>query len=124
MLEDVSFDVVTGETVGLVGVNGAGKTTLIRGLLDLNRIDGGTISIFDRAHTETRARDPMSYLAERFAPPYLRPARSCSPTWQRYTMSPTSPRQPSAKRAPSTSRRKRWPYRRGSTPKAWRRSSG
>ena len=71
MLEDVSFDVVTGETVGLVGVNGAGKTTLIRGLLDLNRIDGGTISIFDRAHTETRARDPMSYLAERFAPPYF-----------------------------------------------------
>ena len=71
VLKDVSFDVATGETVGLVGVNGAGKTTLIRGLLDLNRIDDGTISIFECAHTETRARDHLSYLAERFTPPYF-----------------------------------------------------
>ena len=71
VLQDVSFNVATGETVGLVGVNGAGKTTLIRSLLDLNRIDDGTISIFECAHTETRARDRLSYLAERFAPPYF-----------------------------------------------------
>ena len=71
VLKDVSFDVEAGETVGLVGVNGAGKTTLIRGLLDLNRFDEGTVSIFERAHTETRARDRLSYLAERFTPPYF-----------------------------------------------------
>lgn len=71
VLSDVSFNVNTGETVGLVGVNGAGKTTLIRSLLDLNRIDAGAISIFEYAHTETRARDRLSYLAERFTSPYF-----------------------------------------------------
>ena len=70
-LDAVSFDTRCGETVGLVGANGAGKTTLIRGLLDLNRIDAGSIEIFGRAHTERGARQRVAYLAERFAPPYF-----------------------------------------------------
>ncbi len=71
VLKDISFEIEEGEAVGLVGINGAGKTTLIRGLLDLNRIDAGSISIFGTPHTETQARDKLSYLAERFSPPYF-----------------------------------------------------
>ncbi|MGE0485221.1 MAG: ABC transporter ATP-binding protein [Gammaproteobacteria bacterium] len=69
VLDGIDLVVGTGEALGLVGVNGAGKTTLIRGLLDLNRIDGGRIVIAGRGHTETGARAALSYLAERFNPP-------------------------------------------------------
>jgi ABC-2 type transport system ATP-binding protein len=71
VLADVSLVIAAGEAVGLVGVNGSGKTTLIRGLLDLNRIDGGTISIDGLPHTITAARASLTYLAERFSPPYF-----------------------------------------------------
>jgi peptide/nickel transport system ATP-binding protein len=42
-VQDVSFDVHTGETLGLVGESGCGKTTLGRALLRLNRPAGGSI---------------------------------------------------------------------------------
>jgi ABC-type multidrug transport system ATPase subunit len=69
VLDELSLSVASGEAVGLVGLNGAGKTTLIRGLLDLNRIDSGAISIAGLPHTVTAARRHLSYLAERFSPP-------------------------------------------------------
>jgi ABC-2 type transport system ATP-binding protein len=70
VLDGLSLSVHQGECFGLVGVNGAGKTTCIKGLLDFCEIDGGTISIFDVPHTETRARSRLAYLPERFLPPY------------------------------------------------------
>ncbi len=71
VLDGVSLTVARGEALGLVGVNGAGKTTLIRGLLDLGRIDDGRITIDGVPHTETAARRGLSYLAERFEPPWF-----------------------------------------------------
>jgi ABC-2 type transport system ATP-binding protein len=59
-----------GEFFGLVGVNGAGKTTCIKGLLDFTNIDAGSVEIFGVPHTETRAREPLAFLPERFLPPY------------------------------------------------------
>ena len=70
VLDGFCLSVRQGECFGLVGVNGAGKTTCIKGLLDFCEIDGGTISIFDVPHTETRARSRVAYLPERFLPPY------------------------------------------------------
>src|ERR1700758_542104 len=43
VLADVSFDVVTGEILGLIGPNGAGKTTLLECIAGLLPIDAGEV---------------------------------------------------------------------------------
>ena len=45
-VDDVSFSLGKGETIGIVGESGCGKSTLARVVLDLIRRDGGEI-IFD-----------------------------------------------------------------------------
>ena len=42
-VRDLSFDVMTGEVVGLMGPNGAGKTSLINAIAGSYRIDSGSI---------------------------------------------------------------------------------
>lgn len=39
--DGISFEVPSGEAVGIIGPNGAGKTTLVRSMLGLLRPDGG-----------------------------------------------------------------------------------
>lgn len=46
-LNDISFDVLEGEIVGLLGPNGSGKSTTINCLLSLLNYDKGTIRIFE-----------------------------------------------------------------------------
>ena len=70
VLKDVSFSIQQGEYVGLVGVNGAGKTTLIKCLLDFCSVDSGSISIFGVDHRLKDARNNLTYLPEKFVPPY------------------------------------------------------
>jgi len=43
-VDDVSFDVAIGETVGLLGPNGAGKTTTLSMISGLSQPDGGSVS--------------------------------------------------------------------------------
>lgn len=44
IFENISFDVKTGERIGLIGPNGCGKTTLIKILYGLENIDNGSVS--------------------------------------------------------------------------------
>ena len=45
VLDGLSFQVDTGERVGILGRNGAGKTTLFRILTGQEEADGGSVSI-------------------------------------------------------------------------------
>ncbi len=55
----VSFEVVEGETVALVGANGAGKTTLLRTIAGAHRPSAGRV-LFDGADiTRIRAHDRL-----------------------------------------------------------------
>ena len=47
-LQDISFELKRGDTLGLIGRNGAGKTTLLRMLNGLIKPDGGRIEIRGR----------------------------------------------------------------------------
>jgi ABC-2 type transport system ATP-binding protein len=70
VLRGVELDIRAGESVGLVGVNGAGKTSMLKCLFDFCAVDAGEIAIFGLSHRLPAARAPLSFLPERFTPPY------------------------------------------------------
>jgi len=45
VLDGVSFDVLAGQTVAVIGPSGSGKSTMLRCLINLERAQGGTITI-------------------------------------------------------------------------------
>ena len=47
-VKGVSFEVMPGELVCLIGSNGAGKTTTLRLILGLTQPDGGNITLLDQ----------------------------------------------------------------------------
>lgn len=49
---DCSLELQEGCITGLIGANGAGKSTTFKAILDLIRIDGGEIRIFNKNHRE------------------------------------------------------------------------
>ena len=62
-VDDVSFDVRSGEIFGLLGPNGAGKTTLIRMLMNIIVTDSGSILLDDRPLVRADL-DRIGYLPE------------------------------------------------------------
>ncbi|HEX9195320.1 MAG TPA: LPS export ABC transporter ATP-binding protein [Azonexus sp.] len=68
VVEDVSFEVRSGEVVGLLGPNGAGKTTCFYMIVGLVPADGGEVYIDDNRLTHlpmhNRARQGLSYLPQ------------------------------------------------------------
>jgi ABC-2 type transport system ATP-binding protein len=71
IIEDVSMQIKSGETFGLIGLNGAGKTTIIKAILGLREQQEGRISVFGCNKTERKAKKSIAYLPERFEPPYF-----------------------------------------------------
>ncbi len=45
VLKDISFQVEKGEVVAIIGPSGSGKSTLLRCINQLERADGGSVSI-------------------------------------------------------------------------------
>lgn len=74
VIDDVSFDVLPGETFGLMGLNGVGKTTLIKIMLGLMEAAAGKIEVFGRAALDPEGKSKIAYLPEKFEPP---PFLSC-----------------------------------------------
>lgn len=76
-VDDVSFTLPTGGSVGIVGESGSGKTTVARMLVGLVRPDAGTISVDGRDRTVGRRRGRGERLARAreiqmvFQDPYL-----------------------------------------------------
>ena len=63
-LQDVSFTLNQGQTLGLIGANGAGKSTSIRLLMNFIRPNQGTIRLFDRPAADLGQRNLIGYLPE------------------------------------------------------------
>lgn len=68
-LENVSFRVPQGQTIGLVGPNGAGKTTLIALIAGLLRPTQGVVRVCGHAGRTIEARRCLRYMPE--APTFL-----------------------------------------------------
>lgn len=68
-MEDVSFEVVPGEVLGIAGPNGAGKSTLIAMLLGFLAPDEGQVTIDGIGPRAFVEREGVSYLPELMALP-------------------------------------------------------
>ncbi len=49
-LDDLNLTLPSGCILGLIGENGAGKSTTIKGILDMIRLDSGTMQILGQSH--------------------------------------------------------------------------
>jgi len=65
ILNDISFDIPDGQTVGLLGANGSGKSTLIKAILGLNHRQSGTVSLLDTPLEKFTAWDTLGYVPQR-----------------------------------------------------------
>ena len=71
VIENISFDVRTGETFGLIGLNGVGKTTLIKIILGLMEASQGSVALFGKETLEAESKAMIAYLPEKFEPPFF-----------------------------------------------------
>ncbi len=66
-VDDLSFSVAPGETLGLLGPNGAGKTTTMGCIVGLLEPDGGHIAVDGLAPTSKTVSAMVGYAAQRTA---------------------------------------------------------
>lgn len=63
-LQNISFSLQQGNTLGLIGANGAGKSTSIRLMMDFIRPDKGKIFLFHKRASDLSQRSQIGYLPE------------------------------------------------------------
>ena len=67
-LADVSFEIVSGEILGLIGPNGAGKTTLLECIAGLLPTDSGEVRWRGSSLPATRRKERLFYVPEAISP--------------------------------------------------------
>ena len=65
VLADADLVVRPGEVVAVLGPNGAGKSTLMKGILGLNELVSGSVTLFGVPSTEFHDRARMGYVPQR-----------------------------------------------------------
>lgn len=65
VLENISFNILQGEVVGLTGANGAGKTTSLKLITGQLRPQSGKVELLGLEPTSLKKRDRFSYLPQR-----------------------------------------------------------
>ena len=65
ILKKISFEVVAGESLGVIGHNGAGKTTLFHILLGFKFQNSGDVFLFGQKAESPGARRRLGYVPER-----------------------------------------------------------
>jgi ABC-2 type transport system ATP-binding protein len=68
VLADVSFDVVSGQILGLIGPNGAGKTTLLECIAGLLSADAGEVRWQGSPLPASRRKERLFYMPEAISP--------------------------------------------------------
>ncbi|WP_255771674.1 ATP-binding cassette domain-containing protein [Pseudarthrobacter sulfonivorans] len=72
VLHDVSFDIAENQIIGLIGPNGSGKSTLIKIILDLLKLQGGTVAIAGGGNQDRAAKMASIYLSSNdYLPEFL-----------------------------------------------------
>ncbi|MEU9829794.1 ABC transporter ATP-binding protein [Micromonospora chersina] len=98
-VDEVSFEVLAGETVGLVGESGSGKTTIARAVLGLTPVTAGSVVLAgeDITRATRRRRRQLSRSVQMvFQDPYgaLNPARTIGESLAEPLLArPTAPRE-------------------------------
>lgn len=64
VLRDLTFSVAPGEVTGLLGPSGCGKTTLMRAIVGVQRIAGGTVSVFGEPAGAAGLRARIGYVTQ------------------------------------------------------------
>src|ERR1700747_1418419 len=68
VLADVSFEVLSGEILGLIGPNGAGKTTLLECIAGLIAAEAGEVWWRGSSLPPARRKERLFYVPEAIAP--------------------------------------------------------
>src|ERR1700732_3889376 len=68
VLADVSFEVESGEILGLIGPNGAGKTTLLECIAGLLPSDAGEVQWRGTSLPPARRKEQLFYVPEAISP--------------------------------------------------------
>ena len=72
--KDLSFDIMKGETAGLLGLNGAGKTTIMKLIAGLIFCNEGKVEIFGKSPLKPEAKSLIGFLPELpYFPPNEKP---------------------------------------------------
>ena len=58
VLKDISFEVDKGDVIAVIGPSGSGKSTMLRCLIDLEKMDGGTVSVKGESMVENGVYAP------------------------------------------------------------------